>query len=170
MKLNDAIIHNAVVNGKSITSVKELADAIMNAKDLVADMYINDKLVTTSAVNMTENNGYMIAPVDYRFSLSECVSVDHISIQIRQANNAPSVTSVILESFTEEKFTIDAGDCDADIYFKVMSVIRNNTGKLSVPDTRFKPLRESKITPVVLDDVTQESPFKPAGELIEIDP
>lgn len=157
MILHDAVIENKVINENVIDSTEEFIDKLLAATDLIADVYINTHKAFSSRVTMTVNNGYMMANVDGRFALSQAEVIDSILIQVRQSGDS----TIILSSFTMFGEMMDTGDYDADLYFKVISVVPNCTLKCFISDSRFKSLRTAKLPPITL----YEQPVAPGYEI-----
>lgn len=148
MKLNNAEFVDLKINNTDV-SLDKMVEYLLNAKDLVADIYLNNRLALTGTARMTTDNNYAIASIDGRFALSESVNISGIIVQVRQANE-PTNGNIILSSTTPAPITVDSGDTDVDLYFKVINLTPNCTTKCSVPDSKFNHNLNNKITPIVL--------------------
>lgn len=160
MKLNDATILNKKLNGKVFANTLEFIHALFDARDLVADVYVNGHLALTTPIHLVEDNGYMLSFVDGRFALSESVPVADMSIQIRQSKLEASSDNIIIESFTDDLdrkgIMIESSDCDADLCFKVTNTTPNCTTKCMLPDSKFRSMGSSNITPIDLDSAPED--------------
>lgn len=167
MKLNDATIFNMTLDDKPICRLKEFINSILHRHDLVADVYLNDKLAFTANAHMIVDNNYMFAAISDEFALNERTDINHISVQIRQANKERVKDSILIESFTEHNITIEPVDCNASLYFKVCNVTPFCTTKCTVPESKLTSVKCHNQTKIVLsdrpDNPVKETPISLSG-------
>lgn len=147
MKLNGAIFETLEYDGTEVLSMREMIKCLFNAKDIVAEVYINGKLAFTSTAILSDDSGYMLAYVNGIFSLSEDVIVENIQINVKQAGSDCN----LFKSYTVVNDLIQAGDYQAKLCFKVVNTVPYCTNKVHLHDSEFVPLNTNKITPIVLE-------------------
>lgn len=147
MKLPGANLVNATLDGVTYKSVREFLNKLIKTRNLVADIYVNTHLLMSCHVSTYVTNGYIIASVDGRFRLTKEEILNNLIIHVRQANSDEN----IFELVTLASGIIPHVDIDADINFCIGSVFPNNTSKLNIPNTGFKPLFTNKLPEIDLD-------------------
>lgn len=147
MHLRNATIENYYYNGEDVDH-QTFTEAMLTARDLIADVYVNGHLLFTCNVVMMKNNGYLIAAVDEQFALDEVTNVSQLMIKVHQAGSDVTIMST---AYTDGAL-IDVGDKDADLYFKVLDLFPYNTLKCIVPESKFISMRTEKIAPIHLED------------------
>jgi hypothetical protein len=147
MKLPGANLVNATLDGVTYKSVREFLNKLIRTRNLVADIYVNTHLLMSCHVSTYVTNGYIIAAVDGRFRLTKEETLNSLIIHVHQANSDEN----IFELVTLASGIIPHVDIDADINFCIGSVFPNNTSKLNIPNTDFKPLFTSKLPEIDLD-------------------
>lgn len=156
MILNNAVIERMMIDNKTYTSTKEFIDALLACNDLIADVYVNNKLVTSGLLNLSVNNNWIIGNVDERLSLENLSSADFIRILVRQIGYTyDDVEHIIMSTSSPLSTFIDPGDVDADLYFSIMSVVPECTQRCFVPDSVFRMMGSSNITPKDFSDDEQ---------------
>lgn len=162
MYLNDGYINREVVINE-YGSIKRFLEHLITAHDMVADVIVNNRLVSTSVATFSENSGYVLANIDARFALTKQTDFNAININIHQVNSNENVITSYTDNLTEG---IPANDVDADLWFKVGSIYPLNNLKLELPASYFNSMRSenmpkidfSKLKPIVTEgDVTEES-------------
>lgn len=162
MYLNDGDINREVVISE-YGSIKRFLEHLITAHDMVADVIVNNRLVSTCIATFSENSGYVLANIDARFALTKQVDFNAININIHQANSGENVITSYTDNLIEG---IPANDVDADLWFKVGSLYPLNSLKLELPASYFNSMRSenmpkidfSKLKPIVTEgDVTDES-------------
>jgi hypothetical protein len=154
MKLPNANLVNATLDGVTYKSVREFLNKLIKTRNLVADIYVNTHLLMSCHVSTYVTNGYIIASVDGRFRLTKEETLNNLIIHVRQANSDDN----IFELVTLASGIIPHVDIDADINFCIGSVFPNNTSKLNIPNTDFKPLFTNKLTEIDLDTQPSVNP------------
>lgn len=141
MYLHDgAIKRDAVI--ESFGSVKKFFDYLTRARNLIADVYIDNILTVSSLVTFSIDSGYLMANIDARFGMKELVSFKDITITVRAANSEV----ILIESHTSGlSEAIPANDVDADLWFRIGSIYPFNELKYDVPPSRFNSMRTSNM-------------------------
>ena len=147
MKLPGANLVNATLDGVTYKHTQEFLNKLIKTRNLVADIYVNTHLLMSCHVSTYVTNGYIIASVDGRFRLTKEEILNSLIIHVRQANSDEN----IFELVTLASGIIPHVDIDADINFCIGSVFPNNTSKLNIPNTGFKPLFTNKLPEIDLD-------------------
>lgn len=148
MILNNAVIERMMIDDKTYTSTKEFIDALLACKDLIADVYVNNQLVTSGLLNLSVNNNWIIGNVDERLSLENLSSADFIRILVHQIGyDYDDVEHIIMSTSSPLSTFIDPGDVDADLYFSIMSTVPECTQRCFVPDSVFRMMGSSNIIP-----------------------
>lgn len=142
MRLNNAVIVNRTLDGIQVTSTKDFIRGLLSAKDLVADVFVNTRLLFTCVPSIREDNCWLIAYVDGRFALSTEQPVESILVKVHQKDSG----TIIFESLTPINNIISVDDVDADLNFGIMSTSPNSTMKCNLPDSRFQPLLSDKLS------------------------
>lgn len=162
MYLNDGCINREVVISE-YGSIKRFLEHLITAHDMVADVIVNNRLVSTSIATFSENSGYVLANIDARFALTKQTDFNAININVHKVNSSENVITSYTDNLTEG---IPANDVDADLWFKVGSVYPLNSLKLELPASYFNSMHSenmskidfSKLKPIVTEgDVTDES-------------
>ena len=147
MILNSAVIERYLIDGKTYTDTKEFIDALLACTDLVADVYVNGKKVASGLLNLDVNNNWIIGNVDERLSITNMDgSAYNINIVVHQLGK-DEITDIIMTSTSPLNTFIDPGDCDADLYFSIMSTVPECTQRCYVPDSAFRAMGTNNITP-----------------------
>jgi hypothetical protein len=148
MRLNNATITNFILNGNPVKSVGALTSSLLKATNLVADVYVNTKLLFSCKPIIREDNCWLMVYVDRHFALAAAQSVESILIRVHQCGSE----TVIFESLTVSHDIIPAGDVDADLNFALISTAPNCTMKCNVPDSKFTPLHTENLATINLAD------------------
>lgn len=164
MRLNDAVIENQVFDDVECASMQEFIDKLLNAKDLVADVYVNTHRVCSGRLSLAVNNNWIIGCVDERLSLAGSNTIENIAIRVHQTCDDLAEATYILTSYTIMNQIMEGNDVDADLYFKIVSTVPNCTTKCFVPDSVFRSLGTSKMEPVVLDELPIDPTVAPTFE------
>ena len=160
MYLNDGDINREVVKSK-YGSIKRFLEQLTTAHNMVADVIVNNKLISTSIATFSVNSGYVLANIDARFALTKQTDFNAININIHPANSSEDVITSYTDNLTEG---IPANDVDADLWFKVGSLYPFNSLKLELPASYFNSMRSenmpkidfSKLKPVVTEGGSTE--------------
>lgn len=145
MILNSAFIENRKFDGVTINDTKEFIDKLLAAKDLVADVYINRKLVCSGMLKLMLNNNWIIGCVDERLSIINMAGpATNLHILVHQLDY-DTTDDIILSVESPLSTFLEPGDLDSDLYFAVISTVPNCTQRCFVPDSTFRNLRTSNI-------------------------
>lgn len=147
MFLNPGIIHKYdgkyLLGNKEYTSLREFLLALPMCHTVAADLVINlQKIMPAGIVTFSEVNGYIIANVDTQFNFGELKNVSDLKVRLFNVTNA---STIIIQSENIVNEMIDDCDTDADIYFKVGSIIAGNTNICDVPESFFTSLHTNNI-------------------------
>jgi hypothetical protein len=141
MYLHDGAIKRDTVI-ENFGSVKKFFDYLTRARNLIADVYIDNILTVSSLVTFSIDSGYLMANIDSRFGMKELVSFKDITITVRAANGE----AILIESHTSGlSEAIPADDVDADLWFRIGSIYPFNELKYDVPPSRFNSMRTSNM-------------------------
>ena len=144
MYLHDGAIRRDTVI-KSFGSVKKFFDYLTRARNLIADVYIDNILTISSLVTFSIDSGYLMANIDARFGMKELVSFKDITITVRAANSE----AILIESHTSGlSEAIPANDVDADLWFRIGSIYPFNELKYDVPPSRFNSMRTANMSQI----------------------
>jgi len=147
MILNSAVIERYVIDDKTFSDTKEFIDALLACNDLVADVYVNGKKVASGLLNLDVNNNWIIGNVDERLSITNMDgSAYNINIVVHQLGK-DEITDIIMTSKSPLNTFIDPGDCDADLYFSIISTVPECTQRCYVPDSVFRAMGTNNIVP-----------------------
>lgn len=173
MILNNAVIERMMIDDKTYTSTKEFIDALLACKDLIADVYVNNQLVTSGLLNLSVNNNWIIGNVDERLSLENLSSADFIRILVHQIGyDYDDVEHIIMSTSSPLSTFIDPGDIDADLYFAVMATVPECTQECHVPESEFNMMGTNNIVPKDFTDKKQcpDDPTVVTEPLLELEP
>lgn len=154
MKLNNVEFINCEFDGVAITDHRELIKRLTTAKDLIADVYINQHLAFSNKLVISQDNSWLLGYVDGRFALTESVGIHSVIIKVHQRNS----DVVIMSSNTNMNDIAPLTDIDADLNFCITSTVPNCDMKCNVPESRFKPMRQSNFTKIDLDTQPSVNP------------
>lgn len=147
MILNSAVIERYVIDDKTFSDTKEFIDALLACNDLVADVYVNGKKVASGLLNLDVNNNWIIGNVDERLSITNMDgNAYNINIVVHQLGK-DEITDIIMTSKSPLSTFIDPGDCDADLYFSIISTVPECTQRCYVPDSVFRVMGTNNIVP-----------------------
>lgn len=165
MILNSAVIERYLIDGKTYTDIKEFIDALLACTDLVADVYVNSKRVASGMLNLSVNNNWIIGNVDERLSIINMDAASSINIVVHQLGHN-ELEDIIMKSTSPLNTFIDPGDCDADLYFSIMSTVPECTQRCYVPDSVFNAMGTNNITPKDFDNPVEcpDDPTLPEPE------
>lgn len=151
MKLSGFSILDRTLNGVTYSNFDTVnfIDRLVSAKDIVADIYFDYRLVCTSRVHFYSDMGHLIATLDGRFSLTTSEIIPRITIKVHQAGS----DLVIMESDTEVAESVDLGDQDIDFYVRVISISPDLSTKCHIPESNIKPLGVCLLPPKVFEDL-----------------
>lgn len=142
-------LSNGVVNkAEAISqygSVKNLFDYLVTSHSIVADIYINDILITSSIATFSTNSGYVIASVSAKFAFTDMISFEKINIDLHEVNSNINIIESCTEGLSE---WIPSGDVDADIRFKVGSIFPYNELKYETPESHFNSMHKDDMVKI----------------------
>lgn len=149
MRLKDATVENMALGNVTFTSIKPFLDELYKARNLIADIYVNTKLLMSSNASIRVDHNEMFASIDGRFALSEPVDVSSILVRIHESNS----DTILLSSMTlADNLSLETHDYDIDMFIKIASVVPNDTSiKSRVPDTVFHSLYSDLSSKIDLD-------------------
>ena len=149
MHLNNCILNSSVIK-RDYKSITEFLRCLPNRHDIVADVIINNKVVSSSVVTFSMNSGHVIGSVDTKISLSKPIDFDSINIILHVLGN----NETLMTSYTDNLFeTIHSNDVELDFYFKVGSVFPDNNLKQVVPESFFYSLNKENIKPTDFNEL-----------------
>lgn len=167
MILNSAFIENRKFDGVTINDTKEFIDKLLAAKDLVADVYINRKLVCSGMLKLMLNNNWVIGCVDERLSITNMADpATNLHILVHQLGY-DTTDDIILSVESPLSTFIEPGDLDSDLYFSVISTVPNCTQRCFVPESMFRNLRTDNIPPKDFEECADDPTVVPTEYVIE---
>jgi hypothetical protein len=156
MILNSAFIEHRKFDGVEVESTKEFIEKLLAAKDLVADVYVNGARVCSGMLKVMLNNNWLIGCVDERLSITNMndpATNLHILVHQLGYDNVPD--DIILSVESPLDTFLEPGDIDSDLYFSIISTVPNCTQRCFVPESVFRNLKTSNITPKDFKDKGQ---------------
>lgn len=166
MILNSAFIENRKFDGVTINDTKEFIDKLLAAKDLVADVYINRKLVCSGMLKLMLNNNWVIGCVDERLSITNMADpATNLHILVHQLGY-DTTDDIILSVESPLSTFIEPGDLDSDLYFSVISTVPNCTQRCFVPESMFRNLRTDNIPPKDFEECADDPTVVPDAPII----
>jgi hypothetical protein len=155
MILNSAVIERYLIDGKTYEDTKEFIDALLACDDLVADVYVNYKRVTSGPLSLSVNNSWIIANVDERMSITNMDGSAYVINIVVHQLGCDKLEDVIMKSTSPLSTFIDPGDIDADLYFAVMATVPECTQECHVPESEFNMMGTNNIVPKDFTDKKQ---------------
>ena len=161
MKLNGATLETMLVGDITYEDSGEFVRALKAASNILADVYINGHRVATSKVNFSEENGWLNASLNFRFSLDEPVLTDSVMIR---AYNAGNKDIPIMSTMTMVKEYIEPGDQNAELRFNVMSATPFNSRKRPHIESKIRWMRSELLHEEKLEDLPTDDSVEPTPE------
>ena len=148
MYLNSGVINKEI--SQKYRNVRYFLDSLVRAKNLAADIVINNKVIHGVAT-FNVDSGYVFASVNSLFSIKDAPAITSLRIDVYYADN-PS--EAIVSSYTDNlNEFIPSCDTDSDLYFYVGSVFPYNDLKFNLCESKFRSMRSSKIPSVEYDSL-----------------
>lgn len=164
MKLSSAELYSLELNNKVYSSLGEYMSALKNAKNLIADVYVDgsdevEHLLFSSLVRFIVSNEYLFASIDGSFSIDPSAHINCIEIIVHESGK---LDSWVMSSRTYVNEFIESGDQNADLFFLVGNLSPYNEKRIIMPDSKFNWLETTKLPSYKLEDL-------PTSDSIDID-
>ena len=164
MKLSSAELYSLELNNRTYSSLGEYMSALKNAKNLVADVYVNgsdevEHLLFSSLVRFIVSNGYLFASIDGSFSIDPPAHINCVEIIVHESGK---LDSWVMSSRTYVNEFIESGDQNADLFFLVGNLSPYNEKRIIMPDSKFNWLETTRLPSYKLEDL-------PTNDSIDVD-